>query len=261
MHPILFDTKLFILHTLWVFFAIAIITASYTLIKMAIKNNLKIQFLADNAWKLILTGLIGGRILFVLSNYQSYFYEFNTDTFIRLLSFWDKGISIWGIILASLINFYLLCKKSDQNFLKWLDIIIPTIIIGLAIGHLGTFFDGINYGKETSLPWGVNFESPAIKYAVPIHPTQIYAFLYSGLIFIILFLLNETEKIRNLEPPGFIGILGITAYSFFRFLEEFVRGDDTIEIFNMRVNQILALIIFIIAATILYRRKKYLHLR
>lgn len=254
MHPILFQTDVFVLYTLWLLFAIAIVASAYTLIKLSIKNGLKIQFFSENAWKLIFWGLIGSRIAFILFNYQNYFYEINLDAFFRLFYIWDKGLSLWGGLLLALIQFYYICKKSDQSFWKWMDVIVPSIIVGLAISHLGAFFDGINYGRETSLPWGVNFESPAIKYAVPIHPTQIYAFLYSSLVVACLILLNHVEKVKNIEPPGFLGILGLASYSFFRFLEDFIRGDDTLLIFDIRVSQIVALVIFVSTLGFFYLR-------
>ena len=254
MHPILFETKFFTIHTLSLFVAVSILIGAYAMIKLSVKNGLKLQFLSENAFTIILWALFGARTLNILFHYQTYFYEISFDAFFKLFAIWDKGLNIWGAILAGIISFYYITKDREQDFWKWMDVIIPSVIIALTISHLGTFFEGTNYGHETSLPWGVNFESPAIKYAVPIHPTQIYAFLYSSVIAISLILVSQTKKILNLKLSGFTGLLGVILYSLFRFLEEFLRGDDTIEIFNIRVPQILALILFIITGTFLYIR-------
>lgn len=254
MHPLLLQTDFFAIHTLWIFFGIAIIAATYALIKLSIKNSLKLQFLSENSGKMILISLIGARIVSLIENYDIYFYKLNTETFLQIFYIWDKGLNLWGAIIAFLIYLYYLCKNSEQDFWKWLDTVIPSIIIGLAIGHIGTFFEGINYGIETSLPWGVNFESPAIKYAVPIHPTQIYAFLYSTIIAVSLILLNQTEKIQNIKKAGFIGIVGILSYNFSTFLMEFLRGDDTLMILGIRVPQIITALIVIITGIFFYRR-------
>lgn len=256
MHPEFIQTTYFTINTLWVFSAAALVLATYTLIKLSEKNGLKIQFLSENSWKLILWTLVGARIFAIIQNYETYFYELNKSTLFNLFYIWDKGLSLSGAIAGFLIYLYLSCKKNNQDFLKWLDVIVPSTIIGLAIVHIGAFFEGINYGRETSLPWGVNFESPSIKYTVPIHPTQIYAFIYSLIISSILILISRTEKIISLEKSGFIGLLGIVAYSFFNFLEEFVRGDDTFLIFGIRVPQIIAFIITIATGIYLYLRYK-----
>ncbi len=256
MHPILFETNFFVLHTLWIFIGIGILLSIYTLIKFSTANGLKLQFLSDNFLKLIFWFIVGARILSILSNFQNYFYEFSIRSFLQLFFIWDKGLDGWGGVLAMLIALFFLCKKNEQNFLKWLDVMIPSMIVALIFMHIGTFFDGINYGNETSLPWGVNFESPSIKYAVPIHPTQIYAFLYSIITLVILQLLKSAEKTKTLatEQNGFIGITGIIIYSSFKFLEEFLRGDDTWTILGIRTPQILTFIILISTIVIFYKK-------
>jgi len=250
MQPIIFQTQFFTLYSLWLFFAIGIVVTTYYLIHLSIKNRMKIQFLSENSWSIILVALLGARIVSVLTNFNIYFYKISFDSFFNLFAIWDKGLSIWGAIIAGLLYLHYLCQKEDQDFYKWLDVIIPSIILGLAIGHLGNFFDGAAYGRETSLPWGVNFENPSIKYAVPIHPTQIYAFIYSLTLFIV------STHISKPAKDGIIGLGAITVYAFFRFLEEFVRGDDIWMLGNIRISQIAALIITIISATLLYKRFK-----
>lgn len=254
MIPIIFQTEFFTLHTLWVFFAIGLIAGTYTLIKLSERHSLKIQFLSENSWKLIIWTLIGARILGVISNYSIYFYELKFSSLIQIFYIWDKGLHFWGGAIAFFIALYFICKKNEQNFLKWLDVIIPSTIVGIAIGSLGAFFDGINYGKETSLPWGVNFENPSIKYAVPIHPTQIYAFIYSAGIAALLILAGQISKIKNLDQAGLVGLCGITLFGLMKFLEEFVRGDDTWLLLGIRVPQIITLLITITAGIFLFLR-------
>lgn len=254
MFPIIFSTDFFELHTLWVFFAIAVITSTIALIRLALLNGLKVQFISENAWKIIIWGLIGARILAIINNYNSYFSEINLQSFLRLFYFWDKGLDLWGAIIAATIYFYILCGKKDQNFWKWLDVLVPATILGLAIGNIGTFFDGTNYGTPSSLPWAVNFDNSAIKYSVAIHPTQIYAFLYSSIVFASLLFIGQNPKVKQMETSGLIGLIGIAAFCSFNFLEEFVRGDDALTIFDIRIAQIASLIATIGAIIIIYRR-------
>lgn len=254
MHPILFQTEFFTINTLWIFLIIGIISSTIALVKFSIYNGLKLQFISEHSWKMILWSLIGARIVALATNTNTYFYELSKEAFFNLFYIWDKGLNIWGAIIAFLIYFALLCKKHEQDFYKWMDAIIPAIILGLAISHMGAFFEGSNYGHETSLPWGVNFESPSIKYAVPIHPTQIYAAIYSVALFTSLILLNKSKKIAELKNKGFIAFAGVGGYQFFRFLEEFLRGDDVWIVFGIRFPQIVALAITISSGIILFLR-------
>jgi phosphatidylglycerol:prolipoprotein diacylglycerol transferase len=153
--------------------------------------------------------------------------------------------------LGFILCLYFLCKKQDQDFWKWLDVFVPAITLGIGLGSIGAFFEGINYGHETSLPWGVNFESPVIKYTVPIHPTQIYAFIYCTILAIGLIFATNIKRIKDIYFSGLIGIGGIMFYNVLKFIEEFFRGDDTLTIMDIRISQILAFILTISAGIFL----------
>ena len=259
MHPVIFETKYFVIYSLWFFFALGIFATIYFIIRLSLTGGLKLAFLSDIFAKVILFGLFFARIGGIIENYSYYFTTITSDTIYQLIAIWDKNLNIWSGILGMIIYLYLTCKKrEDQSFWKWLDIIVPSIIIGLAITHIGTFFEGSSYGQETSLPWGVNFESPIIKYTVPIHPTQIYAFLYSLAIAIPLILLQKSnhirEKFKELNLTGLFGLIGIFLYSLFYFLVEFVRGDDVLMIFSIRLGQIISFLGMISTGVILYLR-------
>lgn len=255
MYPILFQSSHFTIHTIWLFITASIIIGAYTLIKLSTKSSLKIQFLSDISWKLLLFYLIGARIVAIIVNHQTYLYEISKEAFFHLFFIWDKGLNLWGGFIAAGIYLYIACKKNEQNFLKWMDVIVPSVILAFAISHIGAFFEGIHYGRESSLPWAVNFESPEIKYTIPIHPTQIYAFVYSIALAVSLLFLSQYKKIKELDLPGIISIGGIGTYSFLNFLEQFMRGDDTWMLFgSIRVPQITNLLITISAGIILYLR-------
>lgn len=252
MAPEFFQTKYFTIHTLWIFFAAALVVGTYIFIKLTVRNGLKIQFISEHSLGIILWSLFGARILSLILNYKTYFYEFSFEALIKVFYFWDKGLSLTGALIAFIIFLRYICKKHEQDFWKWIDVLVPSILFAISIGYIGTFFEGTNYGKPTSLPWGVNFESSQIKYTIPIHPTQIYAFLYTLAISTTLILISKTEKIVNLKKSGFLGLIGITAFFFVNFLEQFLRGDDTYLLFGIRIPQIIALLISISAGLFLY---------
>ncbi len=245
MHPEFIQTKYFTINTLWIFFAAALIVGTYIFIKLAVRNGLKIQFISEHSWGIILWSIVGARILSLILNYKTYFYEFSFTALIKVFYIWDKGLSITGALIALVIYLQYICKKNEQDFWKWIDVLTPSVLIGLSIGYIGTFFEGINYGKPTSLPWGVNFESSQIKYTIPIHPTQIYAFLYTLAIAITLILVSK-------KKAGIIGLIGIASFSFINFLEHFLRGDDTLLLFGTRVPQIVMLLLAITSSIFLY---------
>lgn len=242
MFPIIFQSQHFTIHSLWVFITIAVIVSMYTFIKLGIKNGLKLQFMTDSVVKILVFAIIGARIFAIISNWTLFFYEYSAKTFLQIFMIWDKGLSLWGAILAGTITLYYLCKKNDQNFFKWMDSLTPAFLVGLSITCLGLFLDGAWYGHETSLPWGVNFESPDIKYTVPIHPTQTYIMLYSAAIAIAAILLRDH---KFFDKNGKLTVVVIGVFSFVHFLQEFARGDDVSLVFGIRVPQIVSIAVLI----------------
>lgn len=242
MLPIILETKYFTIHALWLFIAIALIIGTFVFIKIGTKNGLKLQFLTENAFFLLVVSLIGARVFAILFSWNMFFYKYSWETFLQIFKIWDKGLSLWGAILVGTFTLYHLCKKNDQSFLKWLDSLVPAFLIATAIACVGAFLDGSWYGNETTLPWGVNFESPAIKYTVPIHPTQIYILLFSTLIAVSSILLKDH---KFFEPNGKSAISSIVAFSLFNFLNEFLRGDDVTMLFGIRLSQIVYALILI----------------
>lgn len=61
-----------------------------------------------------------------------------------------------------------------------------SVSIGQAIGRIGCFLVGDDYGKATDLPWGVAFPNglPPVHY--PVHPTQLYETAWLSLVTAIL---------------------------------------------------------------------------
>src|SRR3989339_994689 len=129
MVPIIFETKYFTIHSLWLFIAIALIVGTLVFIKIGTKNGLKLQFLTENAFILLIASMIGARVFAILFSWNLFFYEYSWQTFLQIFKIWDKGLSLWGGLIVGIITLYKLCKKNDQSLLKWLDSLIPAFLV------------------------------------------------------------------------------------------------------------------------------------
>jgi len=254
MFPVIFELGPIIIFSLWLFVGLAFLLGVFIFTKLARMKRLNINFIYKYSFPIFIFGLIGSRIVYVLENLQFYFYEINFYSFLRILFIWeDKGLSLIGAILGITLSLLYFSYKEKEQTLKWMDILTLSTISGLAIGHLGAFLDGINYGRETSLPWGIIFDNPSVKYAVPIHPTQLYAFLYSTIIVVVLFIVYKKKILK----PGMTILVGLLSYAFMMLLEGFIRGDDVIMFLFLRIEQWLAILIIIITGGFLiYRYNK-----
>ena len=50
----------------------------------------------------------------------------------------------------------------------------PALAVGHAIGRIGCFMVGDDYGRPSNLPWAVAFPEGLPPTSVPVHPTQLY---------------------------------------------------------------------------------------
>ncbi|MBD3269956.1 hypothetical protein GF376_00345 [Candidatus Peregrinibacteria bacterium] len=249
MLPVLLHIEPITIYSLWVMLGLGMFVILLLINNLAKKRQVKIAFLANNSLAIFFTGIIFSRLFFIIKNYQYFILQFDFGKLLEMFYIWDKGLSAWGGLIGIFLSLFLLAKKEKANFVGWSDIIITSTFFGMFFFNIGTFLDGRNYGTPTTLPWGVIIESS--QYAIPIHPVQIYAAIYTLLIGIVLFSIFNKKDFKN---NGIISLIGIFCYSFFRFLEEFLRGDESFKILFLRDAQILAIIAMTISGYFIYKQ-------
>ena len=65
------------------------------------------------------------------------------------------GISIHGAIAFGTLSIWLYTRYQRLRFFRWLDIVVPAMALGQAIGRWGNFTNQEAFGDPTSLPWGI----------------------------------------------------------------------------------------------------------
>jgi phosphatidylglycerol:prolipoprotein diacylglycerol transferase len=183
--------------------------------------------------------ILGGRILYALENLSAF--AQNPQSLISLnLDLFDP---IGGLVVA---GFVALVYGQRQKLSLWptLDALTPLLAVfalGLGLAHLAS---GSAFGKETTLPWGIQLWG-AIR-----HPSQVYEITASSLILGLLWF-RKTDS-----PPG-ISFLTFTALTSGTrvFLEAF-RGDSTLVLGGLRAAQIIAWGFLAISLFLLDKRSK-----
>ena len=188
---------------------------------------------------LILSSIIGARIYYVIFEYR----QFSGDNFftpIKIfniylnipssLAIWEGGIAIHGALLGGFLSIYLFCKSKKIPLKIFLDLLMPSVILGQAIGRWGNFFNNEAFGIPTNLPWKVFIplsNRPIIfaNYQF-FHPTFLYESLWNLLIFILLIYVFNKQNKDNSILPGLITCIYLITYSFGRFWIEGLRIDS-----------------------------------
>lgn len=212
------------------------------------RHSLRKKLLNDEQFSTVIllgvvSGILGGRLLYVAQEYGSM-------TSIReAFSFWEGGFSILGTIVAVLTTIGIYLKKIKVPILPFFDLITMYAPLLQAISRLGCFVAGCCYGLPTSLPWAVTYTDPTIAAptCVALHPTQLYSSIFLFSIF--LFLRFKATKFHL--KAGQLTMLYLMLASSERFIVDFWRADRAYfasATFRMlSVHQWLALSIFIVA--------------
>ncbi len=204
-----------------------------------------------------LGGIIGARLYYVFSKWD--YYGVHTD---EIFQIWNGGLAIYGGLIGGILAALIVCKVEKLNILNLLDLCGMSFLIGQGIGRWGNFANQEAFGTNTDLPWGmysvkteaylqglVNSGSDIIvDPSKPVHPTFLYESLWCLLSFVILFIM--CQKFRKFSGQIFLGY-GLL-YGMERAVVEGMRTDSLyIGDTNLRVSQLLSLVLVIVCGTLL----------
>ncbi|MDR2860675.1 MAG: prolipoprotein diacylglyceryl transferase [Elusimicrobiota bacterium] len=253
MHPILFSLGSWTLYSygllVAVGFASGILYASY----QAKKINPPI-ISQDELFNLlfysVICAVIGARLMFVIVEAPQLF-----NTPLDIFKIWQGGLVYYGGFIGAMLFALLYIRKRKINTAKVFDLLAPAIALGHFFGRIGCFMSGCANGKPTDLPWGVVFTDPNTLSSItdiPVHPTQLYESFLNLILFFILRFYNKRGHKSGLAIAFYL-----IAYSVYRFLLEFLRGDYRGEdILGLSTSQFISVFIFIIGISIVYRVNK-----
>jgi phosphatidylglycerol:prolipoprotein diacylglycerol transferase len=210
--------------------------------------NLSADFFVHHFWKWLLAGFFMGRILALILDPAI----FGRHDVFAFFTFWEGSIHFFGFLVGFLGFAYWDCRREGQNILRWLDAAMPSFLMGVLIVDLAGFLTGAIYGKQTSLPWGIQYETFGVDILYPVHPVTIYAFF----LHFILFLWAKKRKLVYDKFPGRLSIrVGIFYFLTDLFLQ-FYRGDVTVILWSrFRIEMFFDLFILLFLFYLLSRQK------
>jgi len=191
----------------------------------------------------ILLGIIGGRLLFVLSNWSA------LDSWYDVIDPCSGGYSVLGTVLMIAISFPLYLRMQQIPVLPFFDVVAIHAPLLQGLSRIGCFFAGCCYGKPTAVPWAVIYRdvdtfAPCNLY---LHPTQ----LYSAIILLLIFCFMYFYAQYVYKKTGQLVSLYLLLISIERFVVDFWRDDQEFFFSSMfgtfSVNQWLSILITIVA--------------
>ena len=196
----------------------------------------------EKAWDLVFMAVVGGILgakgYYILLNYP------------RLISdpvglIFARGGLVWygGFMLATVLVIWEI-RRQKLPLAQTADAAAPGLALAYAVGRIGCFLVGDDWGRPTDSWVGIAFPrgapptrvdiierdfgitvDPALveRYGqvVPVHPTQLYEVGMSTLIFFLLWRLRRTPR-----AAGWLFMLWLALAGVERFLVEFLRAKD-----------------------------------
>jgi phosphatidylglycerol:prolipoprotein diacylglycerol transferase len=206
------------------------------------KEGLDPEVILDMAFWVFLGGLAGARLFYVVQ-----YWGRSIHGFWEIFQFWKGGIVFYGSIIGGAVAFFVYRGLRPFPLRPFLDVVAPSIAVGVLFGRLGCFLNGCCFGDPCTLPWAVAFPRPSPPWethrflgliptdsgwSLPVHPTQLYASI-DGLV---LFLLLSAYYPLRRRDGEVMGILMI-AYPITRFLIEYLRNDERAFFAGLTISQ------------------------
>jgi len=157
---------------------------------------------------------------------------------------WFGGFA--GGVLAGLMVMH---RKRLPN-VQVLAAATPALAVGHAIGRIGCFLVGDDYGRPTNLPWGIAFPEGLPPTAVPVHPTQ----LYEAAVLVPLVILLMRWR-RSGRPARFVLGAYLVLAGVIRFAIEFLRVNERV-LGPLSVAHVASIGVMVIGGTLLLENRR-----
>ena len=248
--------RLFGIPVYW--YAIIIVSGIALAVWLSSREAVRVGLKEDDVFDFMLWGLpaaiVGARLYYVAFQWQDY-----VDNPIEIFFTRNGGLAIYGGLIGGGLALFFFTRHRFISTWTFLDIAAPSVILAQAIGRWGNFMNHEAYGPATTRQFLENLHLPTfiidnMNINRTYHqPTFLYESVWNVLGFIVLVLLRKKPHFLK-EGEVFLGY--IIWYSFGRFFIEGLRMDSLYAFSNIRVSQLLSLVMFVAAIVIVIVRRR-----
>ena len=255
MNPVAFE--LFGLPIRWygIIISMGVLAAMGVIYVLSKKKNLDYDTIIDAFLITFPISIVGARLYYVAFEYKNY------HSFMDVINIREGGLAIHGGVIAALLAGYIFAKYKKINFLEYVDVVMPGVILAQAIGRWGNFMNQEAHGGPVTEEFISKFpefiQNGMLIRGTYYHPTFLYESIWNLLVFAILvyILIRKKEGKNGIVLAGYM-----IFYSIGRFFIEGLRT-DSLMFMGLRIAQIVSLIgiilgiIFIIWINKVYKNK------
>jgi phosphatidylglycerol:prolipoprotein diacylglycerol transferase len=241
MHPVLTKLGPFTIHSYGFLIAIGFLIAVATVRRLAAASRLDVDRVLDLTFWSLLVGLIGARLVFVLTLLDG----FLADP-LAVFRVWEGGLVFYGGPLAVVPFVIWYVRRHPLPFWRTGDAMIPGLVVAHMFGRFGCLAAGCCYGKPTGSSWGIHLPNELIEpkyHGLALHPVQLYEAGALGVLFLGLLWVH-----RHRRFDGQVVLTYFMTYPIIRSITEAFRGDLIRQVFFdgwLSTSQIISIFVFI----------------
>jgi phosphatidylglycerol:prolipoprotein diacylglycerol transferase len=207
---------------------------------LAQRRRVNPDLISDLALWLVLAAIPCARLYYVLFEWENYAQNPG-----EIIAIWHGGIAIHGAIIGGTIAALIFARLNKISFWQLADLVVPSLILGQAIGRWGNFFNSEAFGRPTSLPWKLYIpyanRPPDLKGFEYFHPTFLYESLWNVMVLaLLLFLFFWGLRHPGRLKVGTLALVYLVAYSSGRVWIEGLRT-DSLMLGPLRIAQVVSL--------------------
>src|SRR5262245_24401293 len=264
MFPILFRIGNFPITSFGLMMFLSFIAGTWATANLLKRYGLKPELIWDMLAGIAIGGIVGAKIYHLALHWADFVASPGAYIFRR------DGLVWYGGLLGGVLAYYLQIRARKLPLAVMFDATAPALMLSIAVGRVGCFLVGDDYGVYTSGPLGIAFREgtppstagylrslgdsiPAAiadQAVVPVHATQLYETVIALFLFALLWWLGK----RQLKP-GRLFAAFMSFYAVERFLIEFLRAKDDRFFLGLSTSQMMSALL-VIAAFALWRRQR-----
>lgn len=199
---------------------------------MAKKESMDPDMIWDFAIYAIIFSIIGARLYYVVFQWDMY-----KNNLLEVFNLRNGGLAIYGGVIAAFLTLYVYTRAKKQSFLQMVDVCVPGLILGQAIGRWGNFMNREVFGGYTDNPVAMRLPIAAVRSRditesvaahiaeganyIQVHPTFLYESLWNLLVLVLMLVYRRHKKFQ-----GEIWLFYLGGYGLGRFWIEGIRTDQ-----------------------------------
>ncbi len=233
--------------------------------KDAEERGLGEDVIYDNIIWIILIGIAGARLYYVIFQWDAY-----RNDLLQIFNLRAGGLAIYGGVIAGLLTLYVICRRKGLSFLDVADSLMLAVLTGQILGRWGNFFNCEAFGRYTESLFAMQIRKDIVNPImideelmqhlvlvngteyIQVHPTFLYESTWNLCLLLFLLWYRKRKKFT-----GEIFLMYLCGYGLGRCIIEGLRTDSLmIPGTNIAVSQLLAGVCFVVALALIILGEK-----